>query len=259
MPFLLSRGCTHELIEKGCSPPVGCEAAIKSHPLTRIEAKQCATSCVRREKKGRRCPACEKCEQAAMQDPATTEGNCSFIAVSDGCGDHSKDPQGRTMAEDYLPFDSPPQLMEPCSCFLPNGTYSCRTIPDHGNHMEPAAGCSFDLLAGVMWFQRQKQYLLANGIAVVVANTRLFDGWNIDLASWKTGEDPVRPPSCRQPSLDPNMPSCAAFLRGARQGHELRQTRADQSEESGLPWVERRGADGFEPGRRVGGRDAARH
>ena len=66
-----------------------------------------------------------------------------------------------------------------------------------------------------MWFQRQKQvcsvapfafvpssrrnlkeaaaqYLLANGIAVVVANTRLFDGWNIDLASWKTGEDPVR-------------------------------------------------------------------
>ena len=40
MPFLLSRGCTQELIEKGCSPPVGCEAAIKSHPLTRIEAKQ---------------------------------------------------------------------------------------------------------------------------------------------------------------------------------------------------------------------------
>ena len=56
------------------------------------------------------------------------------------------------------------------------------------------------------------QYLLANGIAVVVANTRLFDGWNIDLASWKTGEDPVRPPSGRQPSLDPNMMSLTCLL-----------------------------------------------
>jgi hypothetical protein len=35
-----------------------------------------------------------------------------------------------------------------------------------------------------MWFQRQKQYLLANGIAVMTVNTREFDGWNIDVADW---------------------------------------------------------------------------
>ncbi len=41
-----------------------------------------------------------------------------------------------------------------------------------------------------MWFQRQKQYLLENGIAVMTVNTREFDGWNIDVADWKVGCDP---------------------------------------------------------------------
>jgi hypothetical protein len=41
-----------------------------------------------------------------------------------------------------------------------------------------------------MWFQRQKQYLLANGIAVMVVNTRVFDGWNIAMEYWHGGEDP---------------------------------------------------------------------
>ena len=39
------------------------------------------------------------------------------------------------------------------------------------------------MLAGVMWFQRQKQLLLANGIAVMVVNTRTFDGWSIDMCA----------------------------------------------------------------------------
>lgn len=67
-----------------------------------------------------------------------------------------------------------------CSCFAANGTYVCPTIPDHGHHEEPRKDCSFDMLAGAIWFQRQKQYLLANGVAVIVLNTRIFDGWNID-------------------------------------------------------------------------------
>eukprot|EP01048_Picozoa_sp_COSAG05_P011230 COSAG05_NODE_1045_length_6054_cov_5.306969_4_plen_304_part_00 len=65
----------------------------------------------------------------------------------------------------------------------------CAQIPDQGHHAEPKKGCSFDLLAGMVWFQRQKQYLLANGIAVMVVNTRLFDGWNLDVEWWHRGED----------------------------------------------------------------------
>lgn len=49
--------------------------------------------------------------------------------------------------------------------------------------MAAGPGCSFDILAGVMWFQRQKQYLLANGIAVMTVNTRLFDGVSLSLAT----------------------------------------------------------------------------
>ena len=80
-----------------------------------------------------------------------------------------------------------------------------------GHHAEPKKGCSFDLLAGMVWFQRQKQYLVANGIAVMVVNTRIFvrsalafalpaspdrlltrceqDGWNLDEVAWSVGED----------------------------------------------------------------------
>ena len=67
--------------------------------------------------------------------------------------------------------------MSPCSCFAPNGTYTCATSADNGHHMAPGKGCSFDILAGGMWLQRQKQYLLANGIAVMTVNARTFDGW----------------------------------------------------------------------------------
>ena len=34
-----------------------------------------------------------------------------------------------------------------------------------------------------------RRYLLANGVAVLVINPRVFDGWNIDLPSWASGED----------------------------------------------------------------------
>ena len=34
---------------------------------------------------------------------------------------------------------------------------ACPTTADDGRHKSPGEGCSFDMLAGVMWFQRQKQ------------------------------------------------------------------------------------------------------
>ena len=98
---------------------------------------------------------------------------------------------GGGMTEEYAAFATPHELMSKCSCFEKNGTYGCATTADNGHHQSPGKGCSFDILAGVMWFQRQKQFLLANGIAVMVVNTRVFDGWDIDMPSWKVGEDPA--------------------------------------------------------------------
>lgn len=98
-------------------------------------------------------------------------------------------PANNSFWEESSPFAAPHDLTDSCSCFAPNGTYVCPTIADHGHHEEPRANCSFDMLAGAVWFQRQKQYLLANGVAVLVINPRVFDGWNIDLPSWASGED----------------------------------------------------------------------
>ena len=47
--------------------------------------------------------------------------------------------------------------MSPCSGFAPDGIYTCSTTADNGHHMSPGAGWSFDILAGGMWLQRQKQ------------------------------------------------------------------------------------------------------
>ena len=61
------------------------------------------------------------------------------------------------MTEEYSPFATPDEMLVPCSCFAKNGTYTCPTNADNGHHMQPGAGCSFDILAGGMWLQRQKQ------------------------------------------------------------------------------------------------------
>ena len=91
---------------------------------------------------------------------------------------------GFGITEEYQPFATPEEMMSPCSCFAPDGIYNCSTTADNGHHMSPGAGCSFDILAGGMWLQRQKQYLLANGVAVMTVNARTFDGWDIDNPSF---------------------------------------------------------------------------
>ena len=92
--------------------------------------------------------------------------------------------RGFGITEEYQPFATPEEMMSPCSCFAPDGIYNCSTTADNGHHMSPGAGCSFDILAGGMWLQRQKQYLLANGVAVMTVNARTFDGWDIDNPSF---------------------------------------------------------------------------
>ena len=140
--------------------------------------------------------------------------NASATAANGGrCGLDGVYPErgggrGYAMTEEYAPFAPPNGLMSPCSCFTPSGLYNCSTHADDGHHRSPGRGCSFDILAGGMWFQRQKQYLVANGIAVMVVNTRIFvrsalafalpaspdtwceqDGWNLDEVAWSVGED----------------------------------------------------------------------
>ena len=56
-----------------------------------------------------------------------------------------------------MPFATPEEMLGTCTCFASNGTYTCPTSADNGHHMEPGKGCSFDILAGGMWLQRQKQ------------------------------------------------------------------------------------------------------
>ena len=101
---------------------------------------------------------------------AANGGRCGLDGVYPGRGGG----RGYAMTEEYAPFAPPNGLMSPCSCFAPSGLYNCSTHADDGHHRSPGRGCSFDILAGGMWFQRQKQYLVANGVAVMVVNTRIF-------------------------------------------------------------------------------------
>jgi hypothetical protein len=131
----------------------------------------------------KKCGACLSMHKAQLK-----QAGCLPEEESRACSKGK--PRGFGIVEEYPPFATPGDMMGQCSCFEKNGTYGCGTTVDDGRHKSPGTGCSFDFLAGVMWFQRQKQFLLANGIAVMVANTRTFDGWNIDEPTYKTGEDP---------------------------------------------------------------------
>jgi hypothetical protein len=156
LPFLMQHGCTAEFIQRGCSPasPTCSEISTiaNGNPRclgyrTNCTATQGADECTAQP-----CPQpgpCAMCENlCGMRNPATVELNCSFSMLSDGCGDHRHDGmfQPRYMMEDFSPFVSPPKLMEPCTCFHKNGTYSCPTRKDHGNHSKLASPRA--LLAG---------------------------------------------------------------------------------------------------------------
>jgi hypothetical protein len=85
------------------------------------------------------------------------------------------------------PFASPNATGMACSCF--NGSeYDCPP-PVNGHHAR-GSGCDIDVFAGGMWWQRTKQFAVANGIAVVVVNAYLLDGWESYPEEWDGGYDP---------------------------------------------------------------------
>ena len=94
------------------------------------------------------------------------------------------------ITENYPPFQSPLAMGMACSCFLPGSSvFNCSVPADNGRHPSAGKGCSIDTVAGGIWFQRIKQLLLSNGIAVVVLNPYYFDGWNAYTSVWTHGFD----------------------------------------------------------------------
>jgi hypothetical protein len=68
---------------------------------------------------------------------------------------------------------------------------------EHGGGGHHGGGCNYDQQAGALWDQRLKQYLLANGIAVVQLNPITADSWdNYEAVSGLT--DPSRVSAQRQ-------------------------------------------------------------
>ena len=53
----------------------------------------------------------------------------------------------------------------------------------------PKSNCDYDQESGGMWDQRLKQYLVANGIAVLQLNPRYTDTWD-NSPLWWEGKDP---------------------------------------------------------------------
>jgi hypothetical protein len=80
-----------------------------------------------------------------------------------------------------------------------NPTFDAFAIPGDtmkgcfDSHKGHGFSCYFDSLAGAAWDQRGKQYLLANGVAVVMANPWKQDEWDYpsseDVSAWETGYD----------------------------------------------------------------------
>lgn len=98
----------------------------------------------------------------------------------------------RGFVENFRPFQSPYKMGMQCSCFAPHGLFNCTVPKDNGQHPSPrnSVGCSLDDFAGGIWFQRIKQLLLSNGIAVAVLNPYIFDGWDAYETVWQHGQDP---------------------------------------------------------------------
>lgn len=81
------------------------------------------------------------------------------------------------------PFVSPiSSIVSPC--FAANGSWNPRGVGPSG------LSCGFTSVNGQIWDMRIKQFLLANGIAVVQVNTATMDSWDWNSQTdWDTGED----------------------------------------------------------------------
>ena len=92
---------------------------------------------------------------------------------------HAPPPRGLEYSPAFL---DPAAVVAPC--FTPNGTW------DPDGHVPGGLQCGFTSVNGQLWDMRIKQYLLANGVAVVQVNTASSDQWDWDSQDeWDSGED----------------------------------------------------------------------
>lgn len=92
-------------------------------------------------------------------------------------------------------WQSPHTIGQQCACI--NGTeFECTAPSDdgHGGQLIPPSvlhglpgRCDLNIFFGTLWWQRVKQYAIANGIAVLVVNPFTFDGWESWPAEWANG------------------------------------------------------------------------
>ena len=113
--------------------------------------------------------------------------SCDVMMV-DYCGRpadpaHPKPQFGPTMQPGEY-FQSPHAVGQDCKC-INGSTFDCLPPKDDDSDgaisppvvLHPPGHCSMDIFFGSLWWQRSKQYLLQNGIAVLALNAYFFDGW----------------------------------------------------------------------------------
>ena len=96
---------------------------------------------------------CSNCSKALRyhDEGNYLKANCSKLQENYWCLHHGKQ---KTMLKKNFPiFELPTK--NPSECFEKNGSYD-------------AANCAFDAMSGMMWSQRLNQFLLANGIALLM-------------------------------------------------------------------------------------------
>ena len=146
--------------------------------------------------------ACHRCEVEARL-AATREGlNCSvgvylsgkfkgrprnwippkFCGCSKGIGDKFVPCQTRhSWPVTYGPFSTPDESIS--WAFMRNGSLNQSVASSESPEADFPQ-------AGLMWIQRIKQLLLANGVGVVILNPLVADGWDWDtLQDWNNGTD----------------------------------------------------------------------
>jgi hypothetical protein len=80
---------------------------------------------------------------------------------------------GLASFKSYGAFELPAQAM--ATCF--------------GGEDSHGAGCGYDQAAGALWDQRLQQYLVANGVAVLLVNPAEMDSWDSYAEAWESGDD----------------------------------------------------------------------
>eukprot|EP00039_Didymoeca_costata_P027811 m.19238 g.19238 ORF g.19238 m.19238 type:complete len:433 (-) comp6517_c0_seq1:144-1442(-) len=91
------------------------------------------------------------------------------------CGNGWVPPSDGWIRPQYNVFDSPIATMK--SCFTSDGSW----LPLHGPN------CTYFQKAGQLWVSRLHQYLLANGIAILVVNPYAGDTWEWDVPNRTVG------------------------------------------------------------------------